>query len=59
MYNFTSLLLPAVVNGDAPGHGGFVSFGSGVRMAWIGACPGLDMENEAVLYLCSLGPLRF
>lgn len=31
VYNFTSSLLPTVVNGDTPGHGGFVSCGPRVR----------------------------
>lgn len=56
---FTSFLLPVAVNGDTSGHGGFVSFGPGVRTAQTGACPELDVEHEGILYVCSFGPLRF
>lgn len=50
--------LPAL-NGDTLGHGGFVGFDPGVRMAQTGACSELDMEHEGILSFCSLGSLRF
>lgn len=50
---FTSSLLPVVGNGDTLGHGGFIGFGPGVRMAWTRACPQLDMQHEVIRSFCS------
>ena len=39
VYNFTSSLLPVVVNGDTLDHGGFISFGSGGKKCNLTTCP--------------------